>query len=120
MKDLKTNVPVHKLIAIVKENWEKHAKKYVEAHIIFKKRYIEVLENMKEQAERDDKFTTMIGLSEPKVHEEDYRRLVDMLEMSSDDTIELDEHSYDRIVNDQWDWKRNFDANTSIYLDHLR
>lgn len=41
-------------------------------------------------------------------HREDYRRAIRMVEMSVDDTIELDMHEFNQYVMDNWGWKENF------------
>lgn len=48
-------------------------------------------------------------------HREDYRRAIRMVEMSVDDTIELDQHEFNQYVMDNWGWKENFLRTASTY-----
>lgn len=56
-----------------------------------------------------------IDLNAPEDHTRDYDRVITMLEMSVDETVTLDAHSFDQYVLDQWQWKAGFDLTASSY-----
>lgn len=58
-------------------------------------------------------------LIQPQDHTKDYNRVIDMIEMSVDDEIVLDAHSFMRYVRDEWEWFGQFTetmASNSMYL----
>jgi hypothetical protein len=57
-----------------------------------------------------------IGLPEPEDHTDDYDRVLTMIEMSINDTVELSENEFAMYVMDQWDWKQSFTESTYRYL----
>ena len=56
-----------------------------------------------------------VSLPQPENHTKDYDRVIKMLEMCVNDTVELDEHTFQCYVMDDWTWKRSFLASNSNY-----
>lgn len=65
----------------------------------------------------DDDFEVTFTGVRPEDHTEDYERVLEMLEMSEDDTILLSQEEFARYVRDDWGWKRLFTATTSSYIE---
>ena len=114
---IKMNFKVVELVNIIKANWKQHALDYTEAMVQFKKEYSERLDAIKADAEKTGTYRQSVGVREPMSFESDYKRAVEMLELSCDEEITLDESTYDRLVNDNWEWKRSFLDNTVAYLN---
>lgn len=51
----------------------------------------------------------------PKDHSEDYKKAIRMIEMTTDEVIELTESQFDKLVMDNWGWKSDLIATSSIY-----
>lgn len=51
----------------------------------------------------------------PETHQEEYDRVIAMLEMSVDDTIELTHQEFNQYVRDIWSWSNSFASNTKTY-----
>lgn len=51
----------------------------------------------------------------PVTHEKDYEQVIQMLQMSTDDTITLEADEFACYVMDDWSWKREFQQVTSFY-----
>lgn len=51
----------------------------------------------------------------PNNHEDDYNEIIMMLEMSVDEIINLDSHSFKQYVMNEWAWSRSFTATASMY-----
>ena len=47
---------------------------------------------------------------------EDYDTALAMLEWEVDDTVELDYRSFERLVENKWEWRASFAANTESYV----
>jgi len=62
-----------------------------------------------------DDFQVSFTGTRPQDHTEDYDRVLDMLDMSEDDTITLSEDEFAQYVRDDWGWKRNFMAMSATY-----
>ena len=112
---IKLKFKVAELIDILKKNWKQHALDYTEAMVEFNTEYYKRLKDMMELADKNE-FNQHVDVPQPVSYEKDYKRAVDMLELSCDEIIELDEATYDKLVNDNWSWKSHFDANTTMYL----
>jgi hypothetical protein len=57
-----------------------------------------------------------LSLPVPEVHTDDYDRILRMLKMHTEPTIELTEEAAMHLVDDQWGWSKSFASNTSSYL----
>lgn len=51
----------------------------------------------------------------PKDHSEDYKKAIRMIEMTTDEVIELSESQFDKLVMDNWGWKSDLIATSSVY-----
>jgi hypothetical protein len=52
---------------------------------------------------------------EPVDQTREYNKVIRMLEMSTEDVIELQEHEFSQYVLDDWGWKGQFLASNSAY-----
>jgi hypothetical protein len=57
----------------------------------------------------------IVNLPYPVDHTEDYDRVVEQLEWSLDDTLELNEQEFNTYVRDQWGWKQAFQETHTMY-----
>lgn len=55
------------------------------------------------------------NLPMPEEHTDDYDRVLKMLELHTQDTIELNEHEVGQYVLNEWHWAATFAANTVSY-----
>ncbi len=53
--------------------------------------------------------------SAPLTYESSYTRAIRMLELSVDDTIEVEEDVFNQLVLDEWSWKRSFITSNASY-----
>lgn len=51
----------------------------------------------------------------PKDHSSDYEKAIRMIEMTTDEVIELNESQFDKLVMDNWGWKSDLIATSSVY-----
>ena len=116
-KQIEMKFKVSELVRIIKANWQQHALDYDKAMILFRTEYLERMDAIKADAEKTGTYRQNVGVREPVSFEQDYKRAVEMLELSCDEEITLDEQTYDRLVNDNWEWKHEFTNNTMMYLN---
>jgi hypothetical protein len=92
------------LLKKVKENREKHRSLFLAAQEGFRQAVIDELDMMLEKAKKGKRVQMAINIPEPVDHTQDYNRVIDMLEMSLDNRIELSATEFDNYVRDQWSW----------------
>lgn len=106
------------LIEKIKENMETHQSTYDTAVEEFRKQQIKLLEDQLEAARTGKQFDrlAMSRLPVPENHIGDYHRALKMLEMDTQDVVELNEYDFNQLVMDEWEWRRSFLANTTSYV----
>ncbi len=116
MRDVKMNKG--ELLAIVRENKEKHIKEFNEAVEDYKTAALKVAEDNLALAQSGDvdKIAKIKGMPQkPTSFEDSYTRAIRMLELSVDEFIEVEEHIFNQLVLDEWTWKQNFVASSALY-----
>jgi len=51
----------------------------------------------------------------PRSHLDDYDRVIEMLQWSRDEYIELTQQEFDQYIRDEWHWKREFVTSNAKY-----
>jgi hypothetical protein len=116
MRDVKINKA--ELLNIVRANKEKHVKEFNEAVEDYKKAAVKIsIENLKlaETTELDQIARIRNLPSKPVSYEDSYTRAIRMLELSVDEVIEIEEHIFNQLVLDEWQWKQNFAVTSALY-----
>ena len=105
------------LLAKLKTNREKHVAEFNEAVVEYRRRVTVALERklaaMREGKPIDLKFQ----LVEPQSFEKDYDRVIGLLEMTTDDIIEITPSDYTAYVLDEWAWKERFSTVAMSYTN---
>lgn len=109
------NVNVAKLLGIVQENRAKHKSIYDEAVIQYRLAFIRNLEDKIVNAKAGREISHRIDLPVPEQHLEAYDTLINMLSLTEDESVVLDQGEFEQYVEDNWGWQRSFFANTSSY-----
>lgn len=105
-----------KLIAILKENKEKHVKIFKEAYEEYRREYIEYLREAMRLAQGPGRVSTPDDYpSEPRCYVKSYDLAIQMMEWSVDETISLSEQDFRRYVKDEWEWTDDFYLSNSSY-----
>ena len=116
MRDVKINKA--ELLGIVRANKEKHIKEFNEAVEDYKKAAVKIsIENLKLAETTDlDQIARIRSLpSKPVSYEDSYTRAIRMLELSVEEVIEIEEHVFNQLVLDEWQWKQNFAVTSALY-----
>jgi hypothetical protein len=80
---------------------------------------VEELDRMLKDARDGKKIQRALSMAEPQDHTKDYDRVIDMLEMSQDEIIEIEAHEFDQYVRDNWAWKAHADALNTMYASKV-
>jgi hypothetical protein len=104
------------LLTLVKKNRDNHRAVFEKAQETYRERMIKELDSMIADAKAGRRIRRHISMPEPEDHTGDYDRILRMLEMSVDETLELSEYDFSRYVMDQWEWAESFAVNTLSYV----
>lgn len=112
--------PKGALQARIAENREAHRALFLKAQQGFRKELDALLDELLEELRRGEKIAqtrlhAIARLPVPEDRTGDYDTVLDMLEMSSDDLVELAEHEFRQYVRDEWGWKQQWLATSAMY-----
>lgn len=108
-----------KLLEIIKKNREEHRAIFEEAYEGFYKALVNQLNKMKKAALAKEKVGMYIGLTEPVDMTSEYDEVIQMLELTTDDSITLDQRQFKNYILDEWNWKGQFITANSIYANNI-
>ena len=111
----KVTVRKDDLAKAVQANRDEHRKIFEEAVDGYKKRAVQLLEEHIARIRTGKLERVAVSMPVPEDHTHDYDRVLKMLEMSTADEIELDEHRFAQYVMDDWQWQRQFLTDSSAY-----
>ena len=92
-----------------------HMDNYKKAMVAFKKKLQAKLEWMVKAVAAGKRISMNVHLLTPMKFDQEYDRVISMLEHTTDKSITLSELQYRNYVMDKWDWQRNFNSNTMSY-----
>lgn len=82
----------------------------------WQKRCIAELEQAVADAKSGFKFSGVISIPKPQDQTSDYDRVIKMVQMSVGDNVTLSAEDFACYVMDDWRWKSQFTASTSMYV----
>ena len=104
------------LLDKLKLNRDNHVSEYDNAVEGYKQSVVDELTRWLEKARTGKKVITRIIFDEPACHEEDYDTVIQMLEMSVDDTVYVTMTEFKQYVEDKWGWKEAFSMTNAKYM----
>ena len=113
------NVSRKELLDKLYENVAIHKKDYAEAVIGYKIKLIQDLKAKLAEVENSDPNDTLkinqVVFNRPASYENDYNEIIDMMEVSVDDVINLDASSFKSYFKNEWSWSGGFNASATLY-----
>jgi len=126
-----------KLLERIRENRDRHVEQYEEAwkgYLIEVHEQLEkVVKDARAEAKRWDGFEGEPGkmpenprlhfnvaAQPPQSHEDEYNRVIDMLEFTTQQEIMLTPEDFNQYVRDEWQWSRMFNETASSYSAKFR
>ncbi len=104
------------LLAKVKHNRDDHRGLFLKAQEGFRARAIEELDDMLKAAQTKNEVRLYVGLTPPQDHTVEYDRAIQMLEMSMDETVEIDATAFAQLVRNEWSWFRQATDTNMTYV----
>ena len=111
------NISVDKdqLIKTLKKNRKKHVKIFLRAQIAYRQQVVDWLDRSLDDAKNGREFQTFITLPKPENHTADFDTAIEMLEWDKGPEVVLSQRDFQRFVQNQWEWRASFAANTESY-----
>ncbi len=103
------------LLEKVQHNYASHRQKFEEAVNGYRDKAVQLLQDHVERILANAPEQVVVSLPWPEDHSEDYERVIEMLEWSEDDELELNEHQFATYVLDQWGWQAGFSETYAMY-----
>jgi hypothetical protein len=104
------------LKTIVQKNRDEHHSKFERAFEGYRKETISILEENLQELKGGGKIRHIRIDSAPEDHTADYNRILEMLEMSVDEEIDLLNSEFQQYVQDDWSWSHAWDTSNTKYL----
>lgn len=108
-------VKKNELLATIIKNRAEHKDIFLEAQKGFRETAIRILDERLAEARKGKRINLSFSLPEPVDHTPDYDRIIKMLNMSTDDIVELTDDHFAQYVMDDWSWKRQWFASNVNY-----
>ncbi len=113
------NVSRVALLAKLKENVAIHKKDYEEALIGYKIKLVADIKAALLVAEKAslEKIHLLAAprYDYPRSYEAEYNEIIDMMEVSVDDVINLDATSFKQYFKNEWSWSSHFNSSATMY-----
>lgn len=118
----KVKIPKNELMDRMVENRANHIRDVKELRrarrLEIQEKLEEVLAKMASKKKWQPKQSYQFPLQQS--YEEEYDRAIQMVEMTTDEVIELTEQQFDQLVLDNWGWKHEMVSNTMRYAGKMR
>jgi hypothetical protein len=101
----------------VQRNRDAHKTIFIQATEAFHERYIAEVTKFLEDAKNGLRYELTIHLPRPEDHTADYDRVLEMIDMSVGDTMDLEELDVAYYIQDDWAWKRAWVGSTLNYTN---
>ena len=112
----KVIISKEKLLKKIKKNRDTHRETFEEALQGWEKRVYQELSQALSDAKHGRQFRTYFNLPQPEDHTPEYDAVIDQIEWTEEEQIELDFHQFNQFVRDDWGWKADFLSNTAMYV----
>lgn len=116
--DIKVKVEREKLLHKLRENREKHKTEYddvVQGWMDAVKKEAQKIVELAEAGKLESIKGIQNHHAKPENHVPDYDSVIEMLEMTGDLEIELDQDDFNTFVRDEWSWKRDWSSSNTSY-----
>lgn len=113
---MKFNVNKARLAATLGANRTAHAAQYQEAMVKYRARAIAWFNEACDKAVAGGEIERYLHLPVPEEHTDDFDRAIEALDWHQGDDIELEEHQFEELVRNRWNWHKTFMQNTTSYL----
>lgn len=108
--NIKVMVNAAQLLRRVRENASKHKEQYEEAAKAYCEKQFDFLTKKLDKLAQGIPVEIWAELAPPRNHMATYDSIISALGDHKSPNIEIDTNEYQKLVNDEWDWKGSFAA----------
>jgi hypothetical protein len=108
------------LLGALRKNREAHITAFQEAVDGYQEAMLETLRNTTKKVKRGEVKELNVRLPAPVSHEKDYTQVIEMLELSVDENINLSSDAFQAYFKDKWAWSEGFHALASSYSGKMK
>lgn len=119
LRSRSVNVSRTDLIEAVKRGKELHLKAYAEAQSDYQVNVNVFLTEAVRRVSQGDFSMVKIPFDPPVLRTTEYDEVIEMMEVSVDETINLDAESYKAYYKNEWPWTRSFLESAALYKSML-
>lgn len=112
---LTMNFKVEEILTSLKKNREEHAKIVGEAVKGYREKLRAELTSKLSELDSGKLPGTHSNLSKPQSYLTEYDSAIEMLSMTTDETLELDQSAFQCYVQNKWSWMSGFLSSNSAY-----
>lgn len=113
------NVNRLQLIEALQAGLATHKVEYAEAMKDYEAAVIKFLEEATARAKSGNFTDLVLRLQKPENHTKDYTNVIELLEVSVDETIQLDSEAFRAYYKGEWGWKAAFGASATALKSYL-
>lgn len=111
----KVKVQKSELIAVLKKNRDIHEKDYSDAVCGYRLLVEKELKKRLKLVQSGEKFDLYFNLNRPESHVKDYDDVIGMLEISSDEEVDVKMEEYLKYYKNEWNWQEGWKSTYSGY-----
>ena len=104
------------LIEKVTANRDNHRAQFLRAQKKYREKFLELLDQRLGDVRDGKQFNTAFSLPEPVDYTAEYDTALAMLAWELEETVELSQDDFQKLVENKWSWARVFATNTQSYL----
>lgn len=108
-------VKKERLLETLQTNRANHRDEFLKAQEGYRAKVIEVLDQRLQDAREGKQIDLRIHLPEPRDYTSDFDTAISMVEWAEGDTMDLEQHDFERYVLNKWEWREAFIATNSRY-----
>lgn len=112
---MKVKMKVSEVLECLRRNRSQHRGIFKDACDGYKAQFIEKLNKAVDALKAGELSTPSLYMVAPDDHTDDYDYAIKMLEMTTQDEIELTEKDVAQYVMDDWGWKKQWDETVTSY-----
>ena len=120
LRNMKVTVNIAEALAILRKNLAKHNKDHEKAMKGWNKKVATQAGKVAKKAKAGKLTESPSDLSltlhqKPQSYADAYEASIAMFGHHTEETIELNSSDYDKLMRDNWDWRRDFSVTNSLY-----
>lgn len=112
---IKIKAKTEDVLNTLKENRQRHLRIVREAQEGFQHKAKEALEHRLAQLKEGKLVDLKFTLTPPRDYSSVYDTAISMMELSQEDTVELNHEQVRNLIQDEWDWKQDFIGVNALY-----